>query len=267
MTAPKVDPRVAKRRREVARAEGRRRLRIVLVLGAVAAVVGGAVGLALSPAFDVDRVEVRGAGHTSLAAILETTGLDERGHAMIAVDRFALARRVERLPWVASATVTRRWPNVVRVTVRERVPLGVIGVPGGVALVDETGRVLATASEPPPDTFAVVVAAQDRIPAPGHTLGAPVRAALRILAALSPALGGRVEAVTRIAGDPATYELAVAGGVTIRMGEAERISDKLAAAEAVLAAEQAPGTVIDVRVPRAPAVTKASPTTTTTSKS
>jgi hypothetical protein len=39
------------------------------------------------------------------------------------------------------------------------------------------------------------------------------------------------------------------------MGEDTRIGDKLAAAEAVLAARHTPGTVIDVRVPRSPAVT------------
>src|SRR5205085_5328919 len=135
---PKVDPRVAKRRQDVARAAGRRRLRILLVVGGVVAFFGGLIGLALSPALDVDRVEVRGAGHTSLAAVLGATGLDARGHPMVTVDRFALAGKVERLPWVDTAAVTRRWPNVVRVTVVERAPLGVIGVPGGVALVDRS---------------------------------------------------------------------------------------------------------------------------------
>lgn len=267
MTTPRVHPRVAKRRREVAREAGRRRLRVVLVFVAALGVIGAAVGLALSPALDVDRVEVRGAGHTSLAAILEATGLDERGHAMVAVDRFALARRVERLPWIASATVTRRWPNVVRVTVREREAIGVIGVPGGVALLDSTGRVLATASAPPAGTFAVVVAPEDEIPPPGHTVAAPVRGALRILTAMSEGLATRVEAARRLPGDPATYELRVRGDVTVRLGALERIGDKLAAAEAVLVHEHPPGSVIDVRVPRAPAVTRAEATTTTTSKS
>ena len=254
---------MAKRRQEVARAAGRRRLRILLVLGSATAFVAAAVGVLLSPAFDVDRVEVRGAAHTSLAAVLSSTGLDERGQPMITLDRFALARRVERLPWVDSATVTRRWPNIVRVTVVERVPLGVIGVPGGVALVDSAGRVLATSSEPPANTFAIAVTPDDVIPGPGRTVPAAVRAALRILGAMSPDLSTKVEGARRLAGSPATYELAVRGGVTVRMGEAERIVDKLAAAEAVLAAPHSAGTIIDVRVPRAPAVTKPQVTTTT----
>jgi cell division protein FtsQ len=267
---PKVDPRVAKRRQEVARAAGRRRLRILLIVVAFVAFVLGVVGLVFSPALDVDRVEVEGAGHTSVAAVLQTTGLDSQGHAMVSVDRFALAHRVERLPWVDRAVVTRRWPNVVRVRIVERTPLGAIGVPGGVALVDGSGRVLATASAPPGNTFPVLIAPGDIVPGPGRLVPSAVRSALTVLRALSQDLGGKVEAVRRLAGAKPTYELAVRGGVTIRLGEAERITDKLTAAEAVLVAEHAPGTVIDVRVPRSPAVTHTvspSGNTTTTVKS
>jgi cell division protein FtsQ len=252
---PKVDPRVAKRRQEVARAAGRRRLRVLVVFVAVVVGAGSLVGLAMSPLLDVDRVEVRGAAKTSIAAVLETTGLNERGHAMLTLDRFALAHKVERLPWVESAVVTRQWPNGVRVTIVERVPLGVIGVPGGVAIVDGTGRVLATASAPPAKTVAVTVAPGDTIPGPGRTVPTAVRGALRILQVVSEELATRIEAVHRLPGTPVTYDLAVRGGVTIRLGEAERVVDKLAAAEAVLAARHTPGTVIDVRVPRSPAVT------------
>ncbi|HUR77233.1 MAG TPA: FtsQ-type POTRA domain-containing protein [Acidimicrobiales bacterium] len=257
MNPPRVDPRVAKRRQEVARAAGRRRLRLLLVLGGVVAVFAAVGGLLVSAVFDVDRVEVQGARHTSLAAVIGATELSERGHPMVSVDRFALARRVERLPWVDTASVTRRWPNVVRVRVVERRPLGVIGVPGGVALVDDSGRVLATATEAPPDTYAVAVAPGDTVPAPGQTVPAAVRGALRILTVMSDDLATKVEAARRLPGDPATYELGVRGGVTIRLGAAQRIPAKLAAAEAVLAAQHSPGTVIDVRVPRSPAVTRA----------
>ncbi len=260
----KVDPRLAERRRDVARSAGRRRLRILLVLAGVAAAVLSVAAVLLSPLLDVDRVEVRGAKRTSVAAVLHTTGLSNRGHAMITVDRFALARSVERLPWVATATVTRLWPNAVRVAITERSALGVIAVPGGVALLDKSGRVLATASSPPPNTFAVVIAPGDTVPGPGQSAAAPIRAALRILAALSLDMATKVEAVHRLPGAPATYDLAVRGGVTIRIGEAEQVAAKLASAEAVLAAKHTVGTLIDVRVARSPAVTRAVfPTTTT----
>jgi cell division protein FtsQ len=250
---PTVAPRFAKRRAPGAAAASARRRRRVLILGSGLLVIAALVGVAVSPALDVDRVEVKGVQQTSLAAVSNI--VDERGKPMITVDRFALAHRVERLPWVDRAEVTRKWPNVVRVVVVERVPVGVIGVPGGVALIDAKGRVVATAKTPPDHTYAITVAPGDKIPGPGHTVPAAVLGAVRILGAMSKNLAGQAESIHRLAGSPATYELTLHGPVTIRMGEATRVGDKLAAAEAVLAAQHAPGTVIDVRVPGSPAVT------------
>jgi cell division protein FtsQ len=255
VSPPKVDPRVAKRRAQVAAEQTRKRRRRVLVVGSVLLAVAALVGLFMSPLLEVKRVEIKGAQHTSLNSVLAISGLNERGHPMISVDRFALAHRVERLPWVARAEVTRQWPNSVHVLVVERVPVGVVGVPGGVALIDAKGRVLATAPTPPDHTYAITIAPGDKIPGPGRTVPPAVLGAVRILGALSKGLASQAESVHRIAGSPATYELTLHGPVTIRLGEATRIDDKLAAAEAVLAAQHAPGTVIDVRVPGSPAVT------------
>ena len=252
---PKVDPRVAKRRAQVAAQARQKRRRRVLIVGSIALAIAAIAGLLTSPLLDVDRVEVKGAEHTSVAAVLGASGLRGGGHPMIAVDRFAVAQRVQRLPWVDRAEVTRKWPNVVRVLVVERVPVGVIGVPGGVALVDAKGRVLATAKAPPEHSYPITVAPGDRIPGPGVTVPPAVLGAVRILGALSKGLAAQVESIHRLPGEQATYELTLHGPVTIRMGEDSRIADKLAAAEAVLAAQHAPGTVIDVRVPRSPAVT------------
>ena len=255
----RIDPRVAKRRQEVAREQGRRRLRVLIGVVAVVGFVAGLVGLFRSPLLDVDRVEVRGARETPVESVLSITGLSTRGHAMIAVDRFALAGKIERLPWVESAEVTRKWPNVVRVRIHERTAIGAIAVPGGVALLDGTGRVLATAKEPPAGTIAVT--APDKVPAPGRTAGPAIRSALAVLRGLSAELLPKVQSVHRLDGKPATYELTVQTGVTIRLGEATQVAEKLAAAEAVLAVQHTPGTVIDVRVPQSPAVTHGSGTT------
>lgn len=255
--APKrIDPRVAKRRQEVARAQGRRRLRVLIVVAAVLAVALGVVGLLRSPLLDVDRVEVQGARETPVDSVLRITGLSSQGHAMIAVDRFALAHKVERLPWVDSAEVTRKWPNVVRVRIHERVAIGAISVPGGVALLDASGRVLATAKAPPAGTIAIT--APDKVPGPGRTVGPALQSALAVLRGLSADLLPKVQAIHRLDGKRPTYELTVETGVTIRLGEATQVAEKLAAAEAVLAVQHGAGTVIDVRVPQSPAVTHGS---------
>lgn len=250
----KIDPRIAQRRQGVARAAGRRRLRLLISAGVVVLIVLGLVGLARSPLLDVDKVQITGAEHTAVEAVLQATGLSTQGHAMVAVDRFALARKIERLPWIATAEVDRKWPNVVRVKVTERVAIGAIAIPGGVALLDATGRVLETAEQPPPGVIAIT--ASDRVPGPGRTAGTAIQAALAILHSMSENLVKQTQAVHRLEGNPVTYEVGVQGGVTIRLGDATQIAEKLAAAEAVLAVQHAAGTVIDVRVPRSPAVTR-----------
>ncbi|HVT75684.1 MAG TPA: FtsQ-type POTRA domain-containing protein, partial [Acidimicrobiales bacterium] len=220
-----MDPRVAKRRAQVRADATRRRRRRLTVVAVIAVMVGALVGVLVSPVMAVKRVQVSGAQHTSVASLLAATGLEHRGAPMISLDRFALAQRAERLPWVEHAEVTRKWPNTVRIRVTERTALGVIGVPNGVAVVDGTGRVLATVKTPPDHTYAVTLAPGDKVPGPGQTVPPAVLGAVRILAALSKGLAAQAESVHRLAGSPPTYELTLHGPVTVRLGEATNVRD------------------------------------------
>lgn len=125
---------------------------------------------------------------------------------------------------------------------------------GGVALLDGTGRVLGIVKEQPKGTVAVV--AEDKVPRPGQLAGAGLRDALAVLQSLSRPLAAQADRVTRLPGKRAGYEVTLKDGVTIRFGDTAQLRQKVTAAEAVYAVEKAPGTVIDVRVPRAPAVTR-----------
>ena len=102
------------------------------------------------PTVDVDRVEVRGAQHTSVAAVTDATGLVSQGHAMISVDRFALAHRVQRLPWVGTAPVTRPWPNPRPVPTTPPAPRGAPPVPGRAAPAGPRALAPPTPRAPPP---------------------------------------------------------------------------------------------------------------------
>ncbi len=249
---PKMDPRMAKRREAVAEANTKRRFRMLLVV--VSVVVGGfaLVGLFRSPLLDVKKVEVKGAKHTTVASILSATGIETKGHPMIAVDRFVLAGKIERLPWVDTAVVDRKWPNTLRIRITERVPIGAIGAPGGIALLDGTGRVLGVVENQPKGTVAVI--SDDKVGKPGTVVGGGLRGSLLVLHSLSKALAEKAESIHRLPGRTPTYELGMSGGVTIRFGDADDLPAKVTAAEAVYAVEHASGTVIDVRVPRSPAV-------------
>ena len=237
---------MAKRRQAVAEANTKRRFRGLLIAVGIVVFLFATVGLFRSPLLDVDKIEVRGAKHTTVAAILDATGVATQGHPMIAVDRFALATDIERLPWVATAEVDRKWPNTLRVQITERVAIGAIGAPGGVALLDGTGRVLGVVAEQPKGTVAII--AEDKVGPPGSVVGAGLQDALSVLHALSQPLAEKAESIHRKPGKVATFDIGLKGGVTVRFGDVSQLAQKVTATEAVYAVEHAPGTVIDVRV-------------------
>jgi cell division protein FtsQ len=252
-----IDPRIRQRRIAVKRDEGRRRLRLVVAGVAVLSVIGCGVAAAHSALLDVDHVTVLGATRTSAAELSAAAGLG-RHRFMIDVDPHATAGKIERLPWVERASVTRRWPGTVKISVVERAPAGAVaGRAGGFALVDASGRVLDTVSQPPAGLL--VVAGADPAPAPGTPVSPRDRGAVAVTAMLPERVRNRVAAVGLIGVD---IELRLAGAspTVVRMGDASDIPAKVLALATLLDKGNVAGaTVIDVRVPSAPVLTRGNP--------
>lgn len=264
---PVVDPRFERRRLEVRRDAGRRRLTVVLASAAVVAAVAGGLASTRSPVLDVDRVEVRGASHTSRADVVSVTGLGSH-RRMVDVRPGAVARAVERLPWVAHARVIRQWPATVRIDLQERVPVAVVAVGGPAApgsgllapadrrwaLADRTGRVLAVVPRSPtglPELAGVAAPG-----GPGASVVAAAGASLPVAAALPPGLRPRVAEVAAADGGAVRLRLGAPGAVVL-LGPPDRLAEKLAAVQAVLdGASLDRLAVIDVRVPAAPVLTR-----------
>ncbi|MEM9465858.1 MAG: FtsQ-type POTRA domain-containing protein [Actinomycetota bacterium] len=142
MTA-RIDPRLRQRRIAVRRAEGRRRLRILLVALGVAAVVAGAYAITRSALLDLDRIEVDGAVGSEVAEVTAATGL-ELGAPLTDLDLDAAGDAVTALPWVASADVVRSWPGTVTVDVRRRIPIALLPTgDGGGIVIDTEGVAIA----------------------------------------------------------------------------------------------------------------------------
>ena len=142
MTA-RIDPRLRQRRIAVRRAEGRRRLRILVIAIAVAAVVGGAYALTRSALLDLDQVEVNGVVGTQAAEVTTATGL-ELGTPLLDLDLDAATAAVTDLPWVLSAEVSRSWPGTVTVDIVRRTPVAVLPTgDGGGVVIDEEGVAIA----------------------------------------------------------------------------------------------------------------------------
>ena len=183
-----MDPRISARRTEVTRQQGRRRLRLVGIVVAVALV--GFLGWCLlhSSLFSARAITVVGATHETAAQIEAAAGLSTHP-PLLDIQTGAEVKGIERLPWVRSASVSVHWPDGVRVVVSERVPTLVMAAAAGQwAELDADGRVLAVVATRPPGL--IEVGGPQAPGAPGSVLGAPDQLGLRIAATLPGVLSG-----------------------------------------------------------------------------
>ncbi|HZM31658.1 MAG TPA: FtsQ-type POTRA domain-containing protein [Acidimicrobiales bacterium] len=251
-----VDPRMRSRRIAVRRTAGRKRLKkVTLALGLVALLVV-ALAASQSPLLDVDRVLVSGTGHTAEAAVRRESGVDI-GDSLVSVDPEAVSDRVEALPWVAEAKVSRAWPSTVRIQVIEREATVLVQVTEDrAALVDDEGRVLSIEAHPADESAPggeaplVLTGIGGRV-AEGERLPAEARDALSVATAVRARMPGVVVSVST------SLDAALAEGGEIRFGSTEQLDIKVTAAKTVLAdVDLACLETLDVRVPGSPALTR-----------
>jgi len=254
-----MDPRIRRRRVEVQRQEGRRRLRVLIGVTAVVAVGCGGWAATGSPLLDVDHVVVEGTAHTEPAEVVFASKI-RRQEPMIDVDLTSARRAVEALPWVQHAAVVRQWPGRVRIRVTERTQVAVTAADGGFALVDRAGRVLDVATDAPAGL--PVLSGLPPAGPPGSELGPDGTAALAVALALPPELVGRVTGVAPAAGRSGEVELRLAPDGTVRLGPPDQLPAKFAAIRAVLASVDLRNlAVLDVSRPDSPVLTRREPPT------
>lgn len=250
-----MDPRIRRRRVEVRRQEGRRRLRLLIALTAVVAVALGGWAAIGSPLLDVDAIVVAGASHTAPGDVVFASSLHP-GQAMVHVDLGTAARRIDALPWVLHATVRRQWPGRIRITVSERAPVAVApAAAGGSALLDATGRVLDVVGQAPPGL--AVLAGLPPAGPPGSTLPTDDVAALSVAVALPAELRARTAGVGPVGGTTGEVELRLVPEGTVRLGPPDDLGRKFDAVRAVLAQVDLHNlAVLDVRRPENPVLTR-----------
>jgi cell division protein FtsQ len=255
--APAIDPRIRERRVAIRRSRGRRRLHwLIGVAGAVVLVIV-VVGLLHTPWFNARAITVTGAHpHTSSAAIEAAAGL-VRHPPLIDVDTGAVARRVEGLPFIATARVARHWPDGVTIAVTERVPVAQVAGPGtSWSVLDGFGRTLEVQPGQVPGllVFAVHTTTGPVTPAPvGRRLPSAAADGLAVARTLPKAFSGQVVALTVASDD--TVTLALNSGITVDLGTATDLPAKYEDVAAILARGSLQATsVIDVTVPASPTV-------------
>jgi cell division protein FtsQ len=242
-----VDPRLQARRIEVARGNGRRRLRWVVAAAAVALLAVAGYSLAQSPVLDVDRIEIGGAANTDRSALLAAAAIPADA-PMVSIDEAAVEQRLEALPWIRSDSVVRDWPGTVRIEVAEREPVAVVGDGSGAVVVDRDGRALGPAGD-----LELPVVGGDPVEV-GEQLSATQRWATAIVADLPAELGAEVATASAT---PSGLRLVLVDGIEVRWGDGGQGTAKADAVGVLLEqADRATIATIDVSVPRAATVTR-----------
>lgn len=142
-TGPGIEPRLRQRRIGVRRAEGRRRLKWVAIVGLVLAVLIAGLAVLGSGIFAIDSVTVSGQRYADDVVVQEVID-DLEGTATLLVDTDAAEQRLEEIAWVESARVRTNFPSSASIELRERIPLATMrGVDEMYRILDREGRVLA----------------------------------------------------------------------------------------------------------------------------
>ena len=225
--AAAMDPRLRARRTEVKRAEGRRRLRILIAAAVLAGLLAGGWGVSRSALLDVDRVTVSGVVGARAGLVRQAADVAE-GAPLIDIDPGDLERAVAGLAWVKEARVRRDWPGTVEIQVELRDPVAVAPArAGGRVLVDAGGYVIGPAPLSP--GLPLIAVPFEGEPGAVHVAAGP---GLAVVAALPADLQVWTRAVVSLPRGRVGLELA--GGGTAMLGEPSRLDDKMAAVRSVL---------------------------------
>ena len=197
-------------------------------MAAVVVVVLACTGVYRSSLFTVRRIEVVGASHLTSQRVRELARLPKDA-TLLRFPSEEVAERVSTDPWVASVSVTRVFPDGMRIRVTERTPVAVVQARNGSWLVDGQGYVIAQVGSK--DASAAVPTVKDvpeLDPKAGRRTGSEVLLnAIKVLTGVSPSLAATVTAMTAPSIDGTA--LLTRGRIEIVMGEAVdlKIKDQL----------------------------------------
>lgn len=120
----------------------------LLSIGILAAIVTLAVvgyqTVTASNFFEVKTVDISGADRASVEDIRRIVTSDTQKTGSWNADLAELRQKIEKLPFVKFAAVSRVLPNGLKVVINERVPIAVVKVSTGNFLIDADGEMLAS---------------------------------------------------------------------------------------------------------------------------
>jgi len=164
--------------------------------------------------FGVQQVFLTGHRMTSDRDIFDALDLTH-ARSLLRFDGNAARERIEELPWIKTAAITRIFPDGISIEVTEREPLAVWHIDGRDLLIDATGRVLGAA---PPQAKAELPLVS------GKNASTAAATMLEQLDAF-PRIRGRLQEAVFVAGR--RWTLLLKDGPTLHL-PAERMTEALA---------------------------------------
>ena len=233
---------------ELVRAIRGRRLVATMIVASLT-IAAGSLVVSRSSLLRLRHLEVVGISSLTRAQVVRLAALSSSTNVLW-FDAGAVERRLESDPWVATATVSRRVPGTIRISVVERAPVAMIRTEVAFTLLAADGVALGTVAADPmlPE---IVVMTGSSLPE-GN---APAQAAARAIAGLD---GGRRPAVVRAVVDAGALSVELDGGTRVEFGDTTGIEAKTAAARQILrwaTTQGASVASVNVTAPDSPAVT------------
>jgi cell division protein FtsQ len=185
----------------------------------------------------VDEVRVTGNRETSEIDLIQSLELDG-STSLIGLDAHAARQRVDRLPWVKTASVRKIYPDAIAIDIEEREPFAVWQNGGRLTIIERSGVPIAPFSGGRHAALPLVLG-----------LGAP-EAAADFLSKVSrhPEIAARVRGYIRV-GDR-RWDLRLENGLTVKLPEhgEEKALAELAAMEEAQAILSRDILTIDMRI-------------------
>jgi cell division protein FtsQ len=229
-----IDDALLIRRRELLRAQGRRRLMVLLaVVGTLAALAGYKL-LEMSSAFAVDTVSVQGAPPRLEKQIQSAVEAQAGGHNLLAIDRGRIADSLSQMPYIRSVSVNRAFPHTLAVTVRVERPAMVVAVGKLDYLVSEDGRVLEQRTSAPGKVPVVSLPDGTTLVVGSKSGDANVHAALAVLAAAPEGFQGKVGHIRELTASSGTVSALIGTHIKLRLGTPDDLALKLEVVERVM---------------------------------
>lgn len=242
-----MEPKLAARRKTVSEDRARRRLKWILVVIAVVAVVVASMWLIGSPVLSIRQIDVTGAQNSDPSSTVTSLGMGI-GTPTIDVDASDIEATVLLDPWVKSVDVVVSWPGSVAIDVVEYKGVAPIEAGDQWVLLSIEGAVLAVVSPPGPQDRYLTIGQEPLIP--GQIVDDE-----RILGALvfldQIARGSDVP-VQLVADDEGLFASVM--GHIVRLGRAVDMAQKAVVLETLLDSGLEAGVHIDLIAPLRPAV-------------